>query len=236
LKNDFEKKIMEALFDSQKEIKLSDLKNKFYKELRIISSEIYDSVVNKGYFVKNPNKVRAIYISSAIAVVFVIYLFANLVSFLGAIGIVSIILSCIVIAIFGWLMPKRTKKGAIARENILGLKQYLSVAEKERIKFHNAPKKNPEQFEKLLPYAMVLGVEKEWAKQFEGIYNQAPSWYEGNFPSGFSAIILANSLGNFSSAAYSNLSSSPSSAASGGSGFSGGGVGGGFGGGGGGSW
>ena len=236
LKNDFEKKTMEALFGSQKEIKLSDLKNKFYKELRIISNEIYDSVVNKGYFVKNPNKVRAVYIGLAIAFVFVIYLFANFVSFLGAIGIVSIILSCIVIVIFGWLMPKRTKKGAIARENILGLRQYLSVAEKDRIKFHNAPEKNPEQFEKLLPYAMVLGVEKEWAKQFEGIYNQTPSWYEGNFSSGFSAIILANSLGNFSSAAYSNLSSSPSSAAGRGSGFSGGGVGGGFGGGGGGSW
>lgn len=236
LKNDFEKKIMEALFGTQKEIKLSDLRNKFYKELRIISDEIYDSVTDKGYFVKNPNKVRAIYISLAIAVVFIIYLFANFISFLGAIGIVSIILSCIVIAIFGWFMPKRTKKGAIARENILGLKQYLSVAEKDRIKFHNAPEKNPERFEKLLPYAMVLGVEKEWAKQFEGIYNQTPGWYEGNFSSGFNAIILASILNDFSSAAYSNLSSTPSSAAGGGSGFSGGGVGGGFGGGGGGSW
>lgn len=236
LKNDFEKKIMEALFGRQEEIKLSDLKNKFYKELRVINNEIYDSVVDKGYFVKNPNKVRAMYISLAITALFMIYLFVNLFSFLGVIGIVSIVLSCIIVIIFGWFMPKRTKKGAIARENILGLKQYLSVAEKDRIKFHNAPEKNPEQFEKFLPFAMVLGVEKEWAKQFEGIYNQTPSWYEGNFSSGFNAIILANILNDFSSAAYSNLSSPPSSAARGGSGFSGGGIGGGFGGGGGGSW
>ena len=133
-------------------------------------------------------------------------------------------------------MPKKTRQGVLAKEHILGLKQYLTVAEKDRIKFHNAPEKNPEHFEKLLPYAMVLGVERDWAKQFEGIYNKQPDCYNDSSGVPFSALVLSNSLDSFQTKANSALASRPSSASSGGSGFSGGVSGGGFGGGGGGSW
>lgn len=61
------------------------------------------------------------------------------------------------------------------KEYLLGLKMYLQIAEKDRLDFHNAPEKNPEIFEKLLPYAMVLGVEKALAKEFKGIYIEQPS-------------------------------------------------------------
>jgi uncharacterized membrane protein len=151
-------------------------------------------------------------------------------------GAVSAIISAIIVFVFGFLMPARTHKGVLAKEYILGLKEYLMVAEKDRIKFHNAPEKNPKQFEKLLPYAMVLGVEKEWAEQFKDIYIQNPSWY--NDPSGanFNSLVLLSSLNSFSSSTNSVLTSVPSSASGGGSGFGGGGGGGGFGGGGGGSW
>jgi uncharacterized membrane protein len=133
-------------------------------------------------------------------------------------------------------MPARTQKGVEAKEYIEGLKLYMTVAEKDRINFHNAPEKNPQRFEKLLPFAMALGVENEWAKQFEGIYNQQPSWYNDPTQQTFTALLLINSLSTFQTQSQGALVSSPSSAGSGGSGFSGGGSGGGFGGGGGGSW
>jgi uncharacterized membrane protein len=132
----------------------------------------------------------------------------------------------------GVVMPKRTKEGVLALEEIKGFKLFLSVTETERLKFHNAPAKKPELFEKYLPYAMVLKVEKEWAKQFEGLFTEPPTWYEGNWQT-FSLISLTSNLNAFSSVASSTLTpSAPSS----GSGFSGGSSGGGFGGGGGGSW
>ena len=134
-------------------------------------------------------------------------------------------------------MPAKTRQGALAKEHILGLKRYLTVAEKDRIEFHNAPEKNPEHFEKLLPYAMVLGVEQEWAKQFAGIYNQQPNWYDDSSGKYFTAFALTDSLNNFQAKADTTLASRPSSASSCGSGFGGVGFsGGGFGGGGGGSW
>ncbi len=148
---------------------------------------------------------------------------------------VAAFLSGMVFMGFGYFMPQRTQKGAIVREEVLGLKMYMETAEKDRINFHNAPEKNPAQFEKLLPYAMALGVEEQWAKQFEDITKSAPDWYDGGGTS-FSPVIFAHSMHDFSSANNATMVSTPSSAGSGGSGFSGGGSGGGFGGGGGGSW
>jgi len=117
-------------------------------------------------------------------------------------------------------MPARTKKGVHAKEHILGLKRYLSVAEKERLKFHNAPEKNPTHFDHLLPYAMALGVEEDWADQFEDLHRKPPSWYDDGQGGVFNAIVFTRAINNFSSAANTNLTSKPSSASSG---FSGGG-------------
>ena len=129
-------------------------------------------------------------------------------------------------------MPKRTEKGVRAREHILGLKRYLEVAEKDRMNFHYAPKKNPQTFEKLLPFAIALGVEKKWTKQFEGNFIEyKPSWYSGIGDTSFSLSAFSGAIGSFTSKVNSISASKPSSGV-GGSGFSGGG----FGGGGGGSW
>jgi uncharacterized membrane protein YgcG len=145
---------------------------------------------------------------------------------------ISIALCAAIVLLFGLVMPKVTTLGAIAREKIKGLKMYMEVAEKDRINFHNAPEKKPEVFEMLLPFAMVLGVEKAWAQQFEGIYTQNPGWYSGG-TGPFMPVVFVGNLHSFSAAASSTLTSAPS----GGSGVGGGGFsGGGFGGGGGGSW
>jgi uncharacterized membrane protein len=90
----------------------------------------------------------------------------------------------------------------------------------------------PELFDRYLPYAMAFGVEKNWARAFEGIYTQSPTWYVGSGSGGFSASRFSSSLSAMSSKAGSTLSSSPRSSS--GSGFGGGGSSGGGGGGGGG--
>lgn len=220
-------------------VKLSDLQNSFPVALGDIKENIYSGLVRKGYFPKSPERVRNSYLFVGAIVAFLgIIIFIN--NF-GIIGAGSVFVTGIMIAIFGYFMPRKTIKGVNAYEKILGLKDYLSVAEADRIKFHNAPAKKPEIFEKLLPYAMVLGVEKEWAKQFEGIYNRPPMWYEGTGTpmNNFSALYLANSLSNFRDTANAAIGMrvEGGGAAGGLSGFGGGGFsGGGFGGGGGSSW
>lgn len=231
----FEKNLMQSLFKSphKEQVKFYDLRNEFYKDFEKIKNMVYSSVVDKGYFQKNPQKIRKIYTMLGTALILIsIFGFVFLGIFFGFIGIVSAVITGVIVVVFGYLMPARTKRGVLAREHILGLKLYMSVAEKRRIEFHNAPEKNPAVFEKLLPYAIALGVEKQWAKQFEGIYMEQPNWYHGTSGAVFNAAIFATSMSNFSNTAGTTMASSPS----GGSGFSGGGAGGGGGGGGGGSW
>jgi uncharacterized membrane protein len=153
----------------------------------------------------------------------------------GVVGFLSGFATGFILLIFGIIMPSRTKKGSEARDHILGLKLYMNAAEKDRIAFHNAPEKTPERFEKLLPFAMALGVEKAWAKQFEGIYNQNPGWYSGVHPGVFAVGAFTDSMSSFSDSVRSTVVANASHSSGGG--FGGGGFsGGGGGGGGGGSW
>jgi len=235
-----EQKIFQAIFVPENKInrlvKLSDLQSTFPTQLSDIKSTVYSELVSNGYFPRNPQRGRNAYLFTGAIIGFLgIILFVNSV---GIIAAGSMLLTGGMVALFGLFMPRKTIKGVAAYENILGLKEYMTVAEADRIKFHNAPAKRPEHFEKLLPYAMVLGVEKEWAKQFEGIYQRPPTWYEGASINNFSALYLANSLTAFRDSANSAMGMTQGGGASGGmSGFGGGGFsGGGFGGGGGGSW
>ena len=84
---------------------------------------------------------------------------------------------------------------------------------------------HPEMFDKYLPFAMAFGVEKKWARAFEGIYTQAPTWYVGPSVVHFSPTSFSHSLGSMTAAAGTTMTSGPRS--SGGSGFGGGGGGGG---------
>lgn len=232
-----ERKILKGIFGSKAEVKLADLTNKFYTHLPKIKDDLYDSVVTHGYFTKHPNKVRRNWRIAAI-LGFVLSNGAGI-AMTAAIespvygGVLSLI--SIQLLVYSFIMPQRTKKGAEAQQHVLGLKKFMQVTEEERMKFHFAPEKihsSKELFEALLPYAMVLKVEKEWAKQFPEL--EAPGWYSGSGP--YSTLLFINTMSSFSSAAGAAAVSVPSSAGSGGSGFSGGSSGGGFGGGGGGSW
>lgn len=213
-------------------VNLSALKNAFYTKLPGIKKSAIASIISRGYYPTDPNKIINKYVIIGVLFIFVLWGSAatGLITFVAA---VSFVFSAAIVILFGIFMPKVTEQGAIARERIEGLKMYMKVAEEERIKFHNAPAKNPELFEKLLPYAMVLGLEKEWAQQFEGILTTPPNWYSDTHGGAFNAVIFSNNLSSFSSAASSSLSTAPGGhSGSGGGGSSGGGGGGG----GGGSW
>lgn len=231
---DYEKEILSQIFESGDSVLISTLAGDFLSNFGIFKKSVLDKLTGSNYFVSNPQKVGAKYliIGIAILVIFpmaVIFL-ANIIGLFGSIiAIVSIVVSGILFIIFSAIMPKRTLKGAEACWQGLGFKEYINTAEKYRLEFQE--KENT--FEKYLPYAISFGLVKKWAKAFEGIYNHPPTWYEGNFGSGFSAVIFVDSLNH----SISNMNTMVSPQGGGGSGLGGGGFsGGGGGGGGGGSW
>lgn len=239
--NGFDLALMSALFGNygSNVILLSSLKNNFYKKIPLIVDNVADDLLGKMYY-KNLGKINnkseenfIVFIGTGICISGFIFFFL-IESPLVFFGIVSLVV-CFVI--FWYLSPAKTKKGVTTKEYLLGLKRYLQIAEKNRLDFHNAPEKKPEVFEKLLPFAMVLGVEKAWAKEFKDIYVVPPTWYEGTSGTDFSSLNFISSLSDFSSTSSSLLSSVPESSGGGSFGSDGGGFsGGGGGGGGGGSW
>ena len=131
----------------------------------------------------------------------------------------------------GFIIERRTRKGYEALDHLKGFKDFLSVTESQRYIFHNAPERNAEHFMEFLPYAIAFGVEKQWAKTFEGITIPNPDWYDGGGSvSTFNTVSLTQSLGAFSTAFASSSGTGGSASSGGGS------SGGGSGGGGGGSW
>lgn len=145
-----------------------------------------------------------------------------------------VVLLCYLIGLyFTSQMHKRTSQGVEWYGKILGLKNFIELAEKDRLEMlvHD----DPEYFYKILPYAYVLNVTDTWSKKFENIAIEAPQWYVGPTPmnSYFFMRSLDRSLGRMTT----SMTSVPQAkAGSGGGGFGGGGgfSGGGFGGGGGG--
>lgn len=130
------------------------------------------------------------------------------------------------------LAHKRTAQGIKWMGHLLGLKNFIEKAERDRIK--QLVDEDPEYFYHILPYAMVLGVTDQWAKNFEGIAMGNPDWYQTNSSRAFHAPYFVSRMDANTRAVGKTMASSP--AKSGGGSFGGGSSGGGSGGGGGGGW
>jgi uncharacterized membrane protein len=235
-----EQSLLEGLFTAGavgESVPMSSLENHFYKNLPDIKSDIFSSLVTHGYYKRRPDSVRSTYVAAGLVVGFlIVFGGVKLASTQGTAPLAFVIAGIatgLIICAFGWFMPAHTEQGTRALEGVLGFEDFLVHVESERF---NRMIKTPEMFEKFLPFAMALGVEKNWSRAFQGIMTQPPQWYRGSsYGPSFYPMTFANDLGYMSSRASSVMTSAPRS--SGGSGFSGGGSsGGGFGGGGGGGF
>lgn len=229
--------LLTRLFPGDKKtVVLSTLKNSFYKDSAEVLKMVPDLLLKKGYY-KNLGRMKAGKDTVVLFLIFVMFIamaFGSTFAVIATAGnplalVAGILLSIIILVVAFILSPAKTEKCVATKEYILGLKDYLKIAEKDRLLFHNAPEKKPEIFEKLLPYAMVLGVAKIWAKEFEDVYLAPPQWYSSTHAGMFNAVIFNESLSNFNSFVVANVAAAPGG--SGGGGFSGGGGGGGGGGG-----
>jgi uncharacterized membrane protein len=236
-----EQTLLEGLFTVGtvgESVSMSSLENHFYTNLPGIKSNIFSSLVADGYYTTRPDSVRSAYIGAGVIIGFLIVFgglkIASTQGTAPLAFIISGILTGAIVCAFGWFMPAHTEQGTRALEGVLGFEDFLVHVESDRF---NRMIKTPEMFEKFLPFAMALGVEKNWSRAFQGILTQPPQWYRGSsYGPNFYPMMFTNDLSSMSSRAGTVMASAPRS--SGGSGFSGGGgsSGGGFGGGGGGGF
>jgi uncharacterized membrane protein len=86
----------------------------------------------------------------------------------------GILLSGIIIYFIGHHMAKKTKKGVEMYKRILGFKEFLERVDEDRLK--RMIEEDPTKLERMLPYAIVLGVEDKWMDKIRDLVYYVQSW------------------------------------------------------------
>jgi hypothetical protein len=230
----YERTLYDGLFEDGDEVNLSDLHNKFAARMAKVREQLMDDAMSKGWFARKPGTVKVLY---GILGILVLGAGIGLTILLASethaalLGVPLIVAGVLLLVASRW-MPKRSAKGYGVLRHTLGFKRFIDESEKHRAEF--AERKNI--FSEYLPYAVVFGATKKWAKTFADLGDEPPdtsSWYLSQHA--FDYAVFSSAIDGFAVTSAGTLTSAPAS--SGSSGFSGGGFsGGGGGGGGGGSW
>ena len=229
----YEQKLLDGLFRDGNEVKVSELKTTFSERLHGVENALYSDAMRQKWFRTRPDRVRLRWAGAGVfllvagaAVTFVLARWTHW----GIVG-VPVIVAGLALSLMARQMPARTAKGTAMLRRIRGFRRVIATAEQHMARW--AEEENV--FTRYLPYAIVFGLTKKWAKAFEdlGLQPDTSGWYVG--PRMFTAAAFADSIDGFAVTTGGTLASTPAS--SGSSGFGGGGSsGGGGGGGGGGSW
>ncbi|HVA96134.1 MAG TPA: DUF2207 domain-containing protein [Candidatus Acidoferrales bacterium] len=228
----YEQLLLDKLFYKRSQIKISSLKKTFYEELKEVKQALYDDVVAKQLFPFDPEKTRKKYLVAGIVLAALgaglFFPALNTDTVLSAeVGLGLIVSGGLFLLMFRF-MPRKTAYGRELYRRSKGYYLFIDRAEKYRQRYFE--KEN--MFNEVLPYAIVFGLTKKFAKKMEtiGLKPEQTSWYVGSHA--FATGAFLGSIDDFSHSMSAAMATTPSSSG----GFSGGSSGGGFGGGGGGSW
>jgi len=222
----YEKDILNFLFTSSESTFETRLRRTFPYHTEDLLWNIENTMIKRGYFIGNPHNIKRTFYIIALVIALLLpacVLIFNIWYDLAYLNILApaFLLVGVVIALIGRFMPRRSRVGTTAYEEALGFKEYLKTAEGPELDSSSI-----DRFHRYLPYAMVLGVTKEWAGRFEGITAQPPAWFEG-YHGQYNSVFLASTLDNMTHSLNTSLKKTPSEPSSGG-GFTGSGFGGGF--------
>ncbi len=177
--NEYEQEIIKALFGKKDEVRLSDLKEKFYANIPAIKGDMYDAVVEEGFFRMNPSTVRnaylalgmfglgfALFVSISLSV-----MFGDLTS-LAVFPAVGVGITALGMIILARAMPRKTDKGAEEAARWEAFRSYL-----ENIEQYSDLEQQKYIWDQWLPYAIAFGIDKEYIKKFAKVDAPAPGWY-----------------------------------------------------------
>jgi hypothetical protein len=174
----FEKIVAESLFDDghPDQVTNSDLKNHFYVHVQPIVTQLYEDVTAAGLFRQNPNKTRKAWVWNGFLLLIVVAALSFILSKADVDGwgwlVAGALVSAIVMWSFAKYMPGRTLKGAQEQKKWEAFRNYL--LDLTRFQDMEAAR---DKYEACLPYAVALGVEKQWTRRFEDLTVPSPTWY-----------------------------------------------------------
>lgn len=175
----FEGMVLNALFDDGLQKRLSDLKNNFYKNISPLTTEMYNELVRLNYFPESPNAVRTRNVAIGFgllllagAVGFIAYMIQGGITLFPLIPAVAIGITGLVRMGFAGAMPRKTDFGSGEAQKWRAFKRYL-----EEIQQYTNVQAAADKFQKYLPYAVALGVERQLINQFNSVPAAMPQYY-----------------------------------------------------------
>jgi uncharacterized membrane protein len=74
-----------------------------------------------------------------------------------------------IIAFMGRYMPRKTERGVEMYKRVLGFKEFIERVEEDRLK--RMMEEDPTKLERIIPYAIVLGIENIWIEKIRKVIN-----------------------------------------------------------------
>jgi uncharacterized membrane protein YgcG len=175
----YEERLIKSMFGSQKEVHLSDLKDKFYAKLPAIRQQMYEALIDEGYFSKRPDTIRKLYMGlGVVGLMGAFFVGFMLIAVFGSLTGAAVLpgiglgITAIGLIILARYMPRKTDKGAEAAARWRAFKTYLKNIDK--YSDIEAQKKIWDQW---LPYAIAFGIDKEYINKFTAVNAPSPGWY-----------------------------------------------------------
>ncbi len=220
----YQRQLFNGLFASKTEVLVSSLKEKFYTTMSTASGGLKDAA--QVYYVNKSRRIKNFTIGGLVILIFI--LTPSFLFFWGIIAAIAVGVSLLFLMIMSQFMIKKNKEGTAILSELKGFKQFIKVAEENKLKM--LLKEDPTYFESTMSYALAFGMFDKWAKKFDALNIQPPIWYYSSTGRMMTMNHFSKSFNDSIKSTQATMVSSPSSSGGGGS------SGGGFGGGGGGSW
>jgi uncharacterized membrane protein YgcG len=239
--DDLERRLLTAVFGTDPESgavrELTPADESLGTAVNAVSDAAKEAIVGTG--LRLPLKLAGIGFALLAALTFAVAVVNQLATIFGAYSLApwplaSIVLSIVALVVAILLTQRKgllTPLGADTRDYLLGMEVYLKLAEQDRFRMLQSPdgaqrvdvgdtKQVVKLYEKLLPFAVIWGVEDEWSKELEiraAEADEQPDWFVSR--SGFDALALTSALRG-SSGAISYTAPTWESGSGGGSSFS----------------
>jgi uncharacterized membrane protein YgcG len=175
----FEEMVLDAMFKTSDSVRLSELKNKFYTSLPDIYSEMYKTLVALKYFPESPKTVRTrnsgigcAIIALGLAAAFLWFTFGAMYSWMIIVPAIGLGATGLVRMFMAGAMPRKTDMGSEQAERWRAFKRYL-----QQIQTYTNVQEAADRFQKYLPYAVAMGVDREFINQFNSVPAAMPTWY-----------------------------------------------------------
>ena len=172
---DHDRFLMQHIFEAGNQPLLSALRHGMNEYVPQFRDAVLDSLLKKKIYRLHPDLGRTIVWIGAglllVVVAFLAQLFDLKLAESAVLYALSFAAAAGVAYWAGGRISWRSPSGQVALRDVLGLQEFLQRVEKDRLR--QLPS---ETLEKLLPYAMALGIEGQWVGAFKGLVAPYP-WY-----------------------------------------------------------